>query len=390
MDRRTFLSAGAMALGSTWSPVWAEEEMNAAPHYRKAFLLLPKLSEAQTELIESVPAAPVNRLGLDLIKQSDPALREMTRGSQLEDCDWGSDYFANIGTLPMVEINKVTRLACLRAHYAFQDKQSGAAIADLSAVIKMARQIGRRGHWMATLTQIAIENRVIDLAAAHLPTQEANTLKALGTCLESLPKSGSLRESTRGEREFLLQHTRPRYLNKSTEEAVELLRKDLASLEEILSKEVASDEKARAVLKSAGGDAKGVLKIIDEAAELDDELARISILPSADFRRALSDFRNKHKEPNPFVLPIDDSDSAVACLESMRYAVDRTEARFAMLSAAMKVVVGGTEQLKAITDPFGVGPFKYRSFDGGFELKSGLELKDRPPVIVTVGFEKKE
>jgi hypothetical protein len=203
MDRRTFLSAGAMALGSTWSPVWAEEETDAAQHYRKAFLLLPKLTEAEDELIQNLPAAPFNALGLDLIKRSELALREMARGAELKDCDWGCDYFANFlepRMFPMVEITRVRQLACLRAHYSFQDQRNSAGIADLVAVVKMGRHIGKRGPWLATIVQLAIENSVIDVAAAHLPQQHANTVKALAEALEALPKSCPLSESTRGER----------------------------------------------------------------------------------------------------------------------------------------------------------------------------------------------
>jgi hypothetical protein len=98
---------------------------------------------------------------------------------------------------------------------------------------------------------------------------------------------------------------RPRYENKSVNEAIEQLRKDFASLEEIVRKEVGSAEEARALLKRAGGDVKGLLKMIDGAARLEDELARISALPRAEFNSALSAFQKRYPEPNPFVLEID-------------------------------------------------------------------------------------
>src|SRR5262249_16689020 len=208
--------------------------------------------------------------------------------------------------------------------------------------------------WFATIVQLATESSVIDVAAVHLPNQDAKTLMGLATCLETLPPGGSLAESTRGEKECFLQHFRPRYENTSVNEAIELLREDFRSLDDVLRKDVASEEKAREILKRAGGDVKGLLKSIDEATELYDELARISILPSAQFGRALAALWDKHKEPNPFGSSKERSD-----LEKMRYAVDRIEARFAMLRAAIKVVQGGTEQLKAIKDPLGDGPFKY-------------------------------
>ena len=58
----------------------------------------------------------------------------------------------------------------------------------------------------------------------------------------------------------------------------------------------------KVVLPSTPYDAKGLLKMIDDAGPLDDELAEIAILPRAEFDRALAAFRNKHKDPNPFVL----------------------------------------------------------------------------------------
>jgi hypothetical protein len=119
-------------------------------------------------------------------------------------------------------------------------------------------------------------------------------------------------------------------------------------------------------------------------------LAEIAILPRAEFDRALAAFRNKHKDPNPFVLDIDDSNGSFGHLQAMRNAFDRKEARVAMLQAAIKVVQDGPEQLKTIKDPFGDGPFKHCPFDGGFELESSLRFKDTPPITVTVGLKKKK
>src|SRR6266566_2596362 len=127
MDRRTFLSAGTLALGNTLSPVWADEDTNAVQHYRKAVLLLPKPNEAEDQLIESLPAAPFNMMGLDLIRRSEAALKEMTRGAALKDCDWGVDYFAKFldsDMFPIVATSRLARLACLRARYCFHQNQS--------------------------------------------------------------------------------------------------------------------------------------------------------------------------------------------------------------------------------------------------------------------------
>src|SRR6266849_4320626 len=230
MHRRTFLSAGAMTLCPPLLPVWGEKEQNAAEYYRKAFGLVPELTQAENELVESLPATPFSSTGWNLVKRSQSALRELTRAAALEDCDWGSDYFAKFldsDTLPISKVSQLTRLVCLRASYSFQQNNSSAAIDDLATAIKIGRHIGRRGPWMATILQFSIENLAIDVAAAHLPQQNEKALKALAVRLQTLPKSSTLNEAMQGEKEFLLQSIRQNYQNKTSKEAFELLRKDL-------------------------------------------------------------------------------------------------------------------------------------------------------------------
>jgi hypothetical protein len=372
MDRRVFLSAGILALSYPLSHASAEEDRNAAEYYRKAFLLLPELTEAEKELIESLPAAPLNAISIDLIKRSEPALREMTRGAALKDCDWGVDYFAKIldeDTMPVMKIRRLSRLACLRASYSFQKREGLTAIADLAAVVKMGRHIGRQGPWIATLYQFSIEHSAVDVAAAQLPQQNAKTVKALAACLEALPRGGTLRESTQGEKEFLLQYIRPKFQNKSSKEAFELLPKE----------SYFTEEEVAATMKATHGDIKALLALIDDAARHDDELAKISVLPAAQFKPALSAFQKMHSQSNPFAVSI------VPGLERMRHAADYRAVRFAMLHAAIAIVLCGTGQLKNSKDPFGDGPFQYRSFKGGFELQSKLKHKDGPPITLTVG-----
>jgi hypothetical protein len=178
-----------------------------------------------------------------------------------------------------------------------------------------------------------------------------------------------LREGILGEKQFLLQHIRRQYENKSLKEAIELLRKEKQF----------SKEEVAAIAKAAGGDSNGILKQIDEAARLYDELAGISVLPSAEFKPAADAIHKQYVQLNPFAAAVAPN------VEAMRYASDRVIVRFAMLHAAVAIVSAGTGELKSFKDPFGEGPFEYRPLKGGFELKSKLRSKDRPPAIVTVG-----
>ena len=59
-----------------------------------------------------------------------------------------------------------------------------------------------------------------------------------------------------------------------------------------------------------------------------------------------------------------------------------------LFRAAINVVQGGPEKVKETMDPFGDGPFEYRAFDGGFELKSKFKYKDQQ-FTLTVGRETK-
>jgi hypothetical protein len=385
MDRRTFLSAGTVALCSPLHLVRADNGANAAEHYRKAFSLVPEIDrlrwlelyEAENNLFDGLPAAPVNPTGLELLKRSDSALREMARGAALKECDWGEDFFANFldeNTFPMVKVSKLGKLACLRASYSFQNGQSSAAIRDVDDAVKMAHDIGGRGPFMATLMQFSIENSAIDVVAAYLPRQNAKILKLTSAFLEAWKQQmRPLSEAMQGEKAFLLQHERPQYLKKSPKEAFELLRgHELLRTNE-------SDEEAKAIMKANGGTIEGLVKQLDAAAVLYDELARIWDLPAREFKPAVSAFRQKHARNNPLAV------SVLAHFEGIRFASDRTRVRFAMLNAALTGVSGGPGQLQAIKDPFGDGPFDYRPFQGGFELKSKLQGNDRLPTVVTVG-----
>ena len=71
-------------------------------------------------------------------------------------------------------------------------------------------------------------------------------------------------------------------------------------------------------------------------------------------------------------------------VDQLRAKEQRHQARLAMLLASIAVAESGPEKLKEIKDPFGTGPFEYRSLDKGFELKSKLQFEGQP-VTLTVG-----
>jgi hypothetical protein len=335
---------------------------------------LDRLTEEENQLLDSLPAAPFNDVGSRLIERCERALGAMTRAAALEKCDWGHDFAKGIDPPFMTSLMKTRQLAkltCLRASYSFQQKAGIAAIDDLTITVRMARHVGKNGPYMATLVQLAIENSVIYVVAAYLPQQNAKTAKSLGAFLDALPKHRPLNGGLKGEKRFILQSFCTQLQNKSSDEAFDLLRKGGYS-----------DEDIGAIRKAIGSDVKKLSKLFDGAALLYDEAAKISALPRAEFMAALSALK-KNAQHNPIAASI------IPGIEAVRYACDRTEVLFAMLQAAIAVSLQGTDELKRIKDPFGDGPFEYRSFGGGFELRSKLHEKDRGPAILTVGVETK-
>jgi len=351
------------------------ENSNAATHYRKAFSLLPKLTDADKEILDQVLTTPLEDKAGDLIKRSEPVLQELHRGAALKECDWEwnlSKYFDQVGEV-LGKTSDLGKLAYLRACYYFQHNQGRAAVDDLIAVLVMSRHIGKDGPFMSQLVQFAVEQGAVDVAATHLPQQNAKTLKILRERLDALPKASTLKDGILQEKEFVRHWYRPEIEKLGTKVTYDGLRKIGHT-----------EEEAKAILKAAGEDVKDVLKLVDDAVSHYNELANIATLPIEEFKPALDAYKKKHEAANPLATSI------VPSIASMRDAHARIEVRMLMLKTALAIVLDGPEQLKKIKDPFGDGPFTYEKREGSFELKSKLQIKNLPPVSLTVGKVKKD
>jgi hypothetical protein len=129
-----------------------------------------------------------------------------------------------------------------------------------------------------------------------------------------------------------------------------------------------------------------VLKLIDDLAQRQAELAKIADLSPDQFPNGLEAFEKKYPPTNPLAKNV------IRTLEGLRRAAALIEARRAMLRAAIVLQQDGLKKFKAIKDPYGDGPFEYHPLKGGFELRSAVDrhFKDEPPVILTVGRPAKE
>ncbi len=341
--------------------------MNAAPHYRKAAALLATPTPAEERILAEVKTISLGRATGDFVRRSGPALEELYRGAALPECDWRPDFFqesAPTSTLP-TQFYRLGRIACLRIRHAFEQQEARAAAEESLKLLKVARDIGRGGTFLFKVTQLAMESPVVDVVAAYLPGQDAWTLQALADGLKALPEAGTLRDTVREERRFVLEYARSELATKSRSEALALLGQG------------ALEGEAEAILQAAG-DVPGLVRLIEAWAVHMDELGAILMGPPDGVHAALAAFTERQRVTNPLAVPF------VRMTEGVAYAVARADARLAMLRAALAVASDGADPRQAWVDG-GSGAFECRPFKGGFELRAGLPFPGRPPASLTVG-----
>lgn len=109
-------------------------------------------------------------------------------------------------------------------------------------------------------------------------------------------------------------------------------------------------------------------------------VAEMGSLPLPEFDRQAKAIEKKLQEVCPLA-----AHSLFGRLQWMRYLDADSEARMAMLKAAIAIALDGPDRAKDFKDPFGNGPFEYRPIGKGFELKSRLVYQDKPVTLKVCG-----
>jgi hypothetical protein len=139
----------------------------------------------------------------------------------------------------------------------------------------------------------------------------------------------------------------------------------------------AKAEKDWAAIKLTPEELSEYTRGFDKAPEHYEELAELGSLPLPEFDRKAKAIADKMKTDCPFVARF-----LFDSLPRERYFYAESEARIAMLKAAIAVVLDGPDRLKDFKDPYGDGPFEYSKVGEGFELKSKLvPYKDKPSTL---------
>ncbi len=140
--------------------------------------------------------------------------------------------------------------------------------------------------------------------------------------------------------------------------------------------------RTKAALAAADTFEKAV-KMVEDLYPVYDELARLYALPWKEFDARYPELDKRIKAENKIAALL------LPALEKVSASQRRNQALRALMRAAITIVQGGAEKAKESRDPFGDGPFEYRAFDGGFELKSKFQFKGNP-VTLAVGREMRQ
>jgi hypothetical protein len=330
---------------------------------------MPALSDEQQKILDewntvSLKDPAVEKLSADAHK----SMMYLHRAARLERCDWGLDYDDGISLLlaHLPKARDLARLAALHARYELGRGNTRALRDDATAMMALARHVGRDPIMICILVRVLIEGMVVDLVAPHVPQLKAKHADS-EAMFESLPPSSSVLDTFSMERKYFLEWI----VRKIKEEEKRDPGAGLKLWNNLLGAEGPEALKRIQSVDQA-------IKLTEDVIPVYDELKKIVALPHAEFEARYPNFKQQHLKPDTaaaFLIPQ---------IDSLLAKERRSQARMAMLLAAIAVAEGGPDQLKNIDDPFGDRPFEYRKLDTGFELKSQLKYEGQP-VTLTVG-----
>jgi hypothetical protein len=333
---------------------------------------MPALDDEREKLLSEWNSVSLDSPAVEkLVAESQTSIMYLHRAARLEKCDWGLDYDDGISLLlPHLSRSRdLARLAALHARYELKRGNTRALRDDATAMIVLARHVGRDPMMVGLLVRFGIEDMVVDLVAPHVPNLKVGYAGAREV-FESLPPSSRMYDTLAAEKKYFL---------------------------EWIARKIKEEEKRdpgagmRLWNNMLGPDGPEELKKVQSAAEaiklteglfpVYDEMEKLVVLPPAEFESKYRAFKQQTAASNSL------SAFLVPQIDTILGKERRSQARVAMLLAAIAVAEGGPDQLKNIEDPFGDGPFEFRKLENGFELKSQLTFEGKP-VTLTVGQKK--
>jgi hypothetical protein len=340
---------------------------NAAIQYWQAFAQLQSLDQDQQKLLEQWNTVPLDDPAVaKVLAAGQSSLLYLHRGAKLPQCDWGLDYGDGVSLLlpHLAKARDLARLAALHGRQEFERKNGPAARDDATAIMTLARHVGRDPIMIAILVRYNIEGLAIDLVAPYATDIKAPHAEVV-RMFEALPPAANVLSSIDVEKRYFAAWI----AKKLREEEARQPGAGLTLWKNFLEgAEVPESVRKLAAVPEA-------IQLTEELLPVYDELAKFVARPRDQFETQYPVFRERAKAANPLAGVI------LPAVDSLLAKERRSEARLAMLMAAIAVGQGGADKLKDCPDPFGDGAFAYRPLDKGFELQSKLTFEGQPVTL---------
>lgn len=373
------LAAVAVVLLSAATARAQPGDDNAALQYWQAIALVSESMEESLNAWEET--VPIEGDALTVVADDNPRLELLHAGAALKRCDWGLDYEKGAELLlpHLGDVRYLTRIALLRARYRFEQGRAQDAADDVLATMKLGRDVGVDPILIAVLVQYGIEDHATSLLARNLPKLSPDELERLARRMDELPYADVFKQVWGHEVRFVVDWLETRLKRAAEEEG------NAEWSERVLGMPIFDkhgfDKPGLAKLAEAGVPPLGkMLAQLEEIRAYYRELERLTDLPQDAQTAQLGEFKRGVSADNTLFQILPPNAERMFGLRRL------DQARRSMLRAAVAVQRDGPERLsdKALSDPFGGGPFGYRKTAGGFELQSHL-TRGGKPVTLAVG-----
>lgn len=401
--RHAFILSGVLAAQAICSGFVIAAERpaataNAAVVYWQAFALVPEPfaepEKAKYEAAVANPAAPVADDLAPLIAKFGNSLGELHRATKIAACDWNLDYEAGAGCLlPHLEkARALSKAALLRARLGFAAGKTNKAVADVMAVLKLARDCGSNPMIISLLVGAAIEKSATDVLAAHLGGLSPAQLDRLAAAIAALPAAPSVADGIRLDGQvscdWLTRILEAEVANGADPKAggrfLAGLTAGVTSGYPTRPRDAADAARRKRLEAFSGADVRESLRLL--RADYDKAVA-IAELPATERREKFPAFEARITE----TLAVETREADLRelsrlflpAIQAFPERIDEADVRRQLLVLAIKVQRQGAEAIRGSTIP-GHGPVEYRATDTGFELRCQPGSTDKP-VVLQVG-----
>lgn len=343
---------------------------NAALKYWLAFGTLTDLPEADIKLVRNWNGSGPDPAAAHVAQWCETSLALLHEAVKCKWCNWGLFNEGPGTALPhLSKMRELAYRACFRARYRAATGDGNGAVEDILAVFALSRHCNAEPSEIPYLVRLATQRIATKAAADTLKRLNPEQLRKLAERLDSLPQCCSLRDAFLDESE-----------NRFGWEANEIKRGGIKAAEEFRRSDPREEEAGKAHSKEpiTEEDAARYIHDLEVAQRFWTLIADMSELPPAEFAARSQALEEKMKKECTTLPELFDNEVSV-----VRNNGARADASFAMLKAAIAVVLNGPDSLKSIQDPFGDGPFEYTAVGTGFQLKSKFVF-DGKPVELTV------